>query len=124
LTQTTTSPGSIQACSAILPTIGFTSAQDFSSMIQSSIAFSIVGIILIVLSVSICVLIPIGFTQKKNKAAKIRVASKKFMNTHASIIIICCQAGLFARLYGALFSSSFSMTESIRSGVRIFPALS
>jgi hypothetical protein len=60
----------------------------------------------------------------KNRIEKIIDASRKFIKTQARIIIACCHAGLFIRLYEAQFSFNFSKIRFISDFQTIFQFLS
>jgi hypothetical protein len=103
----TTSQFIIPDFSAILHFIGLSTNHSFFINNHDFIACSYVGISFNSRFVSIFVFIQIGFIQVKNNIENIIVANRKFIKTQASIIIDCCQAGLFIKLYDALFSFSF-----------------
>jgi hypothetical protein len=84
-----TSHISIPACSAILHSTGLSKTPGLFKRNQSDIACSYVGIIFTFKSVSILVLIQIGFTHIIKSIENIIAARRKFINTHQSIIIAC-----------------------------------
>ncbi|MDP2396200.1 MAG: hypothetical protein Q8M44_04995, partial [bacterium] len=98
----------IQAFSEILHSSGESTNQFSFDNNQDFIDCSYVGISFKSRLVSIFVFIQIGLTHIKNNIVKINDASKKFIKTQARIMIACCQAGLFIRLYPALFSFNLS----------------
>jgi hypothetical protein len=69
--------------------------------------------------VSILVFIQTGFTHIKNNQLNIKIANKKFIKIQASIIIDCCQIGLFIRLSSDLISSNL-FNNSFFSSILIF----
>ena len=73
---------------------------------HDSSACSTVGIILFSSEVSILVLIAIGFTQTKKSTEKTMIASKKFIKTHPSKMILFWIYVLFIRASGSFLSSS------------------
>gem|GEM_PF-6381811 len=57
-------------------------------------------------------MIPTGPTQIKKSMEKRIMASKKFINTQASITIACCQAGFDCKESDAQFSCNFFQISS------------